>query len=91
MMTRHKGGRPNDGEEVVAELVGFRCFARVVNHEFAVPFGEGESVQSVLVGNHNFFDKSFVNAVQKGCKTGTVPVEAGTNVGDELVVWTLVG
>ena len=42
--------------------------------------------ESVAVGHHNFCDSTATDGVQKGEKTGALPVELAVSVLDELVV-----
>jgi hypothetical protein len=43
---------------------------------------EGKAAEAVAVGNHNFFDASTQDAVQKGPKGAALPVDARPNVGE---------
>ena len=95
----------DDGEEIVSEFgfgrlefgdaVSAAC-CLVVNHEFApgvlehaLDEVEGESTQSVAVGHHNLLDVAVHDAVQNGREACALPVDAGADVLDDLVVWVL--
>jgi hypothetical protein len=50
----------------------------------------GETTQSVFVGKNNLRDIAFDAEVQKPLEARALPVEPGSNVGDEFIVWVLV-
>lgn len=91
-MSCNKDG--GDGKQVVCELtrsVFDLCVA--VNHEFCASFFQDETdelqsipTESVLVHDHNLCDQSAVYAFQKGLQTSAFEVEAGSDVGDNLVL-----
>lgn len=67
-----------------------------MNHEFApgvvedaLDEVEGEATQSIPVTDHNLFDISAHDAVQKGREAGALPVDARADVFDDLVFWIL--
>ena len=47
---------------------------------------EGKSAQSVAVQDHKLLDASAQRSVQKGEEAGSLPVDAGGNVFDELMI-----
>jgi hypothetical protein len=63
----------DDGQKILGEFSVAARFLSIVNHDshlkaLAKAFEEleAESTKSVFVGNHNFFDSSFEDEVQKG-------------------------
>jgi hypothetical protein len=93
----------DDGEEVVPELrlgglelsdAFLSSWRLVVNHEFApgtlkhvLDEVEGKSTEPIAVGYHNLFDIAVQDSVQKGREAWPLPVDAGGDVLDDLVVW----
>ena len=64
-----------------------------MNHEFCASFCKygvqevgPKATQSVSVHDHNLFDQSVDNGVQKGFKPFPLEVETAPGIGDELVV-----
>jgi hypothetical protein len=64
-----------------------------VNHEFTpgtlkqvLDEVEGESSETVTMGHHNLFDISAQDSFQKGREALRLPVDAGGDVFDDLMV-----
>lgn len=89
----------DDGKEVVPELGGggrvcVQIWSLLENHEPRIealeePFQEfhANTREAVAVGNHNFCDNSCTDALQKGEKPWTFPIETRGNVPDEVGIW----
>lgn len=84
----------DDCQQVIGEVAGRIVFGLVSlakNHEPRASLAkeplqelDGEARESVTVGNHNFCDIARVDAVQKGNKSSSLPVDPAGNVGEEL-------
>jgi len=68
------------------------------NHEFDLALLEdvfdefdSETTESVSMGDHNFCEISLQSGVQNGLKPFAVPVDAASDVGDDLIVRVLLG
>jgi len=84
----------NDTAEVFSELLLRRVFFRIENHDSPTSFpdngfneSKGDATQSVSVGNHKSSDAPLQAFVQNGLETFSIPVETGTDVFDDDMVW----
>lgn len=86
----------HDRKEVLGEGLLRRGVDVVENHESAVvlvedPLDEfeAEAAEAVSVGNAHLSYSAFKDSFQKGAQTLSLEVDAGTDIGDDLIVWVV--